>query len=226
MAIAKPSARPTPPRENDGNNTYVNYVPHDLAYSRDFEDELLQAVLHPTNTDPGLRIIPLDSTEQPENGISVRVSDISIAGLPSVTEDELPLLLSDARRVFQSSIPGVKLTHPGGYLEGGPGLDPNMDTFADDFLHTHRRSNAGDVATLRTALDREVSSSIEELKQRLRAREQARWKNEQIEKELRGLEEEHDMELKIHNKMAENMQRKREAKEKRRKEREEKKEGG
>lgn len=36
--------------------------------------------------------------------------------------EELPLGLGDERRRFASGIAGVRLTHPGGRLEGGPGV--------------------------------------------------------------------------------------------------------
>jgi hypothetical protein len=191
---------------------YASYVPHDLKYSTDFEDSLVQALLDPeAKTDIGIRVIPDESDEAPEEGVSIRARDILLPSLPNISEEELPLPLSDPRRVFASAIPGIRLTHPGGYLEGGPGLDPELDTFPDDFLNT--------AAALNTAIQSDIEAQIETLKDRLRARQKAKEKNEQIEKELRALVDQHNMELKIQRRMAEEQKAKRAAKEKKKRER-------
>ena len=51
-------------------------------------------------------------------------------------------------------------------------------------------------------------------------RRAAKERNEQIEKELKALRDQHEMELKIHNRMREESERKKEAREKRRRDRE------
>jgi len=207
---------PTPPSDDQINGVYATYVPHDLKYNGDFEDSLIHAVLDSDGTaNQGVRVIPDDSDEQPQDGVSVRASDISLASLPVITEDDLPLPLNDPRRIFASPVPGIKLTHPGGYLEGGPGLDPDMDTFPEDFFS--RNSDVNNMAELRRAVQTEVDEKVEELKERLRARQKAKEKNEQIEKELRALVDQHYMELKIQRRMADEQRAKREAKEKRQK---------
>lgn len=217
MAATSPPPNPTPPQEEQPNGAYASYVPHDLKYRADFEDSLMRVTLDPNAKQDGIRVIPDDSSEQPEDGVSVRARDVSLQSLPTITEDELPLPLDDSRRVFASAIPGVKLTHPGGYLEGGPGLDPEMDTFPDDFFQNNPSVTSPE--DLRKAIKKEVDSSVELLKARLRARQQAKEKNEQIEKELKTLMDEHSMEQKIYNKMAEENQRKQAAREQRRKDR-------
>ncbi|TKA67519.1 hypothetical protein B0A55_10141 [Friedmanniomyces simplex] len=218
MAVTNPSGGPTPPQEEQPNGAYASYVPHDLAYTADFEDSLMRAALDPNATQDGIRVIPDDSPEQAETGVSVRASDVSLQSLPTITEEELPLPLTDPRRIFASPVPGVKFTHPGGYLEGGPGLAPEMDTFPDDYFQNNPDITSPD--ELRKAISREVEASVELLRERLRARRQAREKNEQIEKQLQTLREEHDMELRVHNKMAEVKRQKREARERRKKEKE------
>ncbi|KAM0720192.1 hypothetical protein Q7P37_004328 [Cladosporium fusiforme] len=218
MLSPSATADPTLPTEESSTGVYATYVPHDLKYSTDFEDSLVQALLDPdAKTNAGLRVIPEDSDEEPKEGESLRASDIVLSDLPSVAEDELPLPLSDPRRVFASAIPGIKLTHPGGYLEGGPGLNPNLDTFPDDFLN-HNAAVANATA-LRAAIQNDIDTQLEALKERLRARQKAKEKNEQIEKELRALVDQHNMELKIQRRMADEQRAKREAKEKKRKER-------
>ncbi|KAK3112812.1 hypothetical protein LTR53_010523 [Teratosphaeriaceae sp. CCFEE 6253] len=218
MAAASLSGGPTPPQEEQPNSAYASYVPHDLAYNADFEDSLMRVALDPNVKQDGIRIIPDDSPEQAEPGISVRLSDVSHESLPTITEDVLPLPLNDPRRIFASAVPGVNLTHPGGYLEGGPGLAPDMDTFPDDYFQNHPDISSPD--ELRKAIRKEVDASVELLKERLRERRMAKIKNEQVEKELKVLNEQHDMELRTLNKMAADRERRREAKERRRKERE------
>jgi len=206
-----------PPLERNGSSTatYASYVPHDLKYSATFEDALVDAVLSADSQSEGIRIIPYDSDEQPVEGDSVRAEDVDFAALPHITEEELPLPLDDARRVYASPVPGVRLTHPGGYLEGGPGLDPEMDTFPDDFF-TNTHPSISTTAQLDEAVKSEVASSVALLKQRMEARRQGREKNERIEKELRTLMDQHQMELRLQDRMANERRKKKEAREKKR----------
>ncbi|TKA24400.1 hypothetical protein B0A50_06720 [Salinomyces thailandicus] len=218
MPAEAPTGGPTPPQEAQPPNSWANYVPHDLKYSADFEDALVKAAVDGDAGSVGIRVLPNDSEEQPVDGISVRARDVSLQSLPSISEDNLPLSLDDSRRIFASPVPGVKLTHPSGYLEGGPGLDPEMDTFPDDFLSRHPTVTTA--AQLRAAVNSEVDEAVETLKGRLRKRRAAKERNEQIEKELRALRDQHEMELKIHNRMREESERKKEVRERRRRERE------
>jgi hypothetical protein len=210
--------RPTPPQEERPNGAFASYVPHDLKYSQDFEDSLMQLLLGPGVPQDGIRVIPDDSNERPVDGVSVRADAVSWQSLPAISEDELPLPLDDPRRIFASPIAGLKLTHPGGYLEGGPGLDPEMDTFPEDFLSNN--PNAKSRARLRNAVAKEIEASMDLLRERLEARRKAKEKNEQIERELKLMSDDHSLELKIQRKMAEDLRAKKEAKEKRRLERE------
>lgn len=218
MVSPKATAGSNSPKKESISGFYASYVPHDLKYNTDFEDSLVQALLDPNaKNDVGLRVIPDDSDEAPEEGASIRARNIVLSDLPSISEGELPLPLNDPRRVFASAIPGIKLTHPGGYLEGGPGLDPDLDTFPDDFLN--HKASVGTATALRAAIQNDIDEQVEALKERLRARQKAKEKNEQIEKELRALVDQHNMELKIQRRMADEQRAKREAKEKKRKER-------
>lgn len=189
---------------------YAPYVPHDLKYSASFEDSLIDATLGADFKQAGIRIIPDESDEEAIQGESVRLSEVDFQSLPHITEDELPLALHDTRRIFASPIPGIKLTHPGGYLEGGPGLDPEMDTFPDDFLSS--RPQVTSSTHLQKALQKEINSSLELLKERVRARQKAKEKNEQIEKEIKLLKDTHDLEVKVRKKMQEDSIQKKEAK--------------
>lgn len=223
-APAAASGGPTPPQEEHPANTYATYVPHDLAYSADFEDSLIAPILDSSKADgssqlaSGIRVIPPDSSESPVTGVSVRASDISPESLPTILETDLPLPLSDPRRKFASSLPGVLLTHPHGYLEGGPPLDPTLDTFAEDFLS--HRPNITKQEDLQRAVQKEIESNVEILRERLRARQRAKEKNDQVAKELKVLMDQHSMELRIQERMQEDARRKKEAKEARKRERE------
>lgn len=196
-------SQPTPPQEETTNNRFASYVPHDLKYDSAFEDSLIKVVLEGS------------ATTNLEN--SVRLEDVSPDSLPVVTEDDLPLPLSDDRRSFPSPISGIQLTHPGGYIEGGPGLDPEMDTFVEDFIERNPDiSSQSSEAVLRQAVQREVEQNLETLKERLRARRKAHERNEQIDKELKMMRDQHSMEMKINRKLADERRAKKEAKERKR----------
>lgn len=218
QSMATATGAPTPPQEEQPQGAYASYVSHDLPYNAHFDDSLIQVVLGATPPQDGIRVIPEDSNEQPVDGVSVRADAVSWQSLPTINEDELPLPLDDPRRIFASPIAGIKLTHPGGYLEGGPGLDPDMDTFPEDFFSNNPSVNSSE--RLRVAVEQEIDASMELLKDRLLARKRAIEKNEQIEKQLKDMSDEHSLELKILGKMAEDRRIKKEAKEKRRMERE------
>lgn len=207
--------------DNDDNNAagaptpaYASYVPHDLKYDAAFEDAVMRIVLGPPLEPDGIRVIPHDSPEQPVENKSVRAADISLDSLPSICEHDLPLTLDDSRRIFASPIPGIRLTHPGGYLQGGPALDPDMDTFPDDFLANNPRIRSS--THLHTAVANEIEASRQTLRERLQARKHAQERNEKIHVELARMAEEHAMELKINKRLADERRAKKEAKERRR----------
>ncbi|PIB00482.1 hypothetical protein CB0940_01356 [Cercospora beticola] len=197
---------------------YASYVPHDLKYSAEFEDALMSVVLNPPASPDGIRVISEDSSEQSTEGVSIRMKDIPPESLPVIAETDLPLPLDDPRRIFASPVPGIKLTHPGGYLEGGPGLDPDMDTFPEDFFNNHPHARTTD--RLAATVDKKIEELMGELQDRMRKREDAIKENGEVEKKLEELMLQHAMELKVHKKLADDRRAKREAKEKRRAERE------
>ncbi|KAK3726060.1 hypothetical protein LTR37_000208 [Vermiconidia calcicola] len=215
--MTETSVGPTPPHDDEPTGIYVHYIPHDMKYSAEFEDSLIQVVLDsPDKQDNGIKVILEDSDECPVDGASVRAQDISPESLPTLTESDLPLPLDDARRKFASPIAGVNLTHPNGYLEGGPGLEPSMDTFPDDFLSNNPNITNSD--QLQKAVKKEIDASIEALKERMEARQKAKDRNEQITKEIKMLTDQHDMELRLQQRMQEEQRKKKEAREKRRNE--------
>lgn len=221
MATPQPPAQPTPPSE-DRTSAYATYVPHDLPYSADFEDSLMDLLLDPPSPppDPGIRVLAADSTEPAVTGASIRLPDLSTQSLPTIGEAQLPLPLTSALRTFASPLPGLRLTHPGGYFEGGPGLQADIDTFPDDFVAAHAQGRRGgasaSVDELQRAVKREIEANVLLLRERVGARRGAKETNARIERELRTALDQHSMEQKIHAKMAEEKVRKREVREKRR----------
>lgn len=217
MTANNATDRDASPQTQQPARTYAQYVPHDLKYNADFEDSLMQAILQPSSGDDDRTTTKAqNSTEQSSESTTVQPSTQNHL---LISENELPLPLDDPRRTLPSRLPGINLTHPGGYLEGGPGLDPTLDTFSDDFLSANPRIKTSD--QLRRAVDKEIASSIEALRARMRARKAAKEKNERLEKELRTLTDQHGMEVRIRSRMQEEMVRKKEAREKRRMKKEE-----
>jgi hypothetical protein len=203
----------SPPGDEATDSTYASYLPTDLPYNEDFQNEISRLLLNPDlQTSQGIRVIPDISDELPEKGVSVRAKDILPMSLPTIPKDELPLPLSDPRRIYASKIPGVKLTHPGGYFEGGPGLDPKLDTFSQDYLG--RNSDVHSATDLDAAKQRDIDVELEKAKESAQKRLKAIEHNENILKQIRALEAQHDMELKLQKRMAAEQKAKREAKEK------------
>ena len=205
----------TPPNEAIAHQpSYATWLPRDIRYSDAFEN----SVQHTFESTPagreGIVILPNDSPLAPEPGVSVRARDIDPGQLPSISLDQLPLPLDDPRRMYASPIPGIKLTHPGGYLEGGPGFAPDDDdAFARDFI---AQFDIADPAQLRDVQTREIQQHIEEARKRMRARQEALQHNARIEKEIKTLTDQREMELKIETRMRDEAQTRRERREKRR----------
>lgn len=97
-----------------------------IPYAAAFTDSLINPLVHPapraSKASTGLRVIPPSSDQRGKANFSIRYEDIDLDCLPEVTQAELPLPLDDPRRRYASGIPGIRLTHPGGPLEGGVGV--------------------------------------------------------------------------------------------------------
>jgi len=191
---SSPSASPPP-------SFLIPTIPYDTA----FEDSLMRTILTPPAGDSdGVTILDSDSAAAAP-GYSVIASDVDPSDFPHVAQDELPLPLNDARRVYRSSIPGVRLTHPGGLFEGGPGpassaSHAEVDTYAQDFIDTH------DIRTpeqLRKRVEEEKAVWLREARARMRAREEAIEKNEKVEREIKQLLAQREMEIRIMKKLRE-----------------------
>jgi hypothetical protein len=202
--MESPTAAPISPSTDEAAQfTYANYEAEDIKPTAQFMDDVSR-ILHDfsAKSDMGIRVIPRRSNELPKEGISICEKDILSSSLPRITKDELPIPLSDPRRIFSSGTPGIKLTHPFGYVVGGPGLDPKLDTFAT-------------AADLEAAKARDIAAGIEKAKKAAEERQGAKEHNEKVHKKTRAHEDQHSMEMKLHKVMAAEQKAKREAKEKR-----------
>lgn len=209
----------SPPGDKAADCTYASYLPTELVYSEEFQNDISRVLLNPdAQANEGIRVIPDSSEETPEEGASVRAREILPSSLPRIARDELPIPLSDPRRIYASKIPGVKLTHPGGYFEGGPGLDPKLDTFSQDYLS--RNSDVRSAVDLDAATQRDIDAELEKARETAQKRLKAIEHNENIQKQIRALEAQHDMELKLQKRMAAEQKAKREAKERKKSEKE------
>lgn len=220
MTTTAAAGSPPLPQDDTPAKGYGSWVPHDLPYSVEFEDSLISAILNASNANmtSGIRVIPEDSDEKAVEGTSIRFQDIDLTKLPTLSESDLPIPLSDPRRIYAGPIPGVKLTHPHGWTEGGPSLDPNLDTFADDFLMNH--PNVTTVEQLRAAVRKEVDANMEVMKERLRARQKAKGRNEQFAKQIKTLTDQHELEMRLQQRKQDEKRQKKEARERKRVEKE------
>lgn len=199
------------PREDDP--SYAQWLPRDIPYNAAFEDSVQRILSHPPSTHTGIRVLPDDSQEQPQPGKSARLSEIKPTDLPVIRFEDLPIPLDDPRRKFASPVPGIRLTHPGGYLEGGPGFCPEDDVFAQDFISAYK---IRDAARLRAEVERQIAEHRELAERRMEAREGAAGQNARVEKELKTLMDQRAMEVKIETRMKEEARAKRERREKKR----------
>ncbi|KAK4959614.1 hypothetical protein LTR66_013027 [Elasticomyces elasticus] len=183
----------TPGQDQSDESCYADYSQQDLPGSEAFVTGLMEVMTGLPIPQDGIRIIPKDSDEQPVPGISVRECDINMRNLPKVHRDELPLPLDDPRRIYASEIPGVRLTHPGGYIEGGPGPAPSNDTYTKEFIKTF---NIRTPAQLQFHKRREIDRGIEELRKEMQERKAAVEHNVRIQAQIDELEANWEIEKK------------------------------
>ncbi|KAF4552161.1 Hypothetical protein D9617_11g010100 [Elsinoe fawcettii] len=191
--MAQPPTAPASPSANVLEH-HASYLPRDIPYSPIFEDAISSLLISPPSNAPS-------GTSSPPSS------------LPNIDLSALPLPPSDSRRKYPSPIPGLLLTHPGGYLEGGPGLSPQEDEFAAHFISEH---GIRDSDTLARIVDREIEAQLDIARQRARSRQEAQRKNEGIEAEIRAMEEQLRVEMRVLGKARQMAKEKRERRERRR----------
>lgn len=205
----------TPKSEVSDEGPTASWLPRDIPYNSAFEDSVcdILTITDSSSSNVGLRVIPRDSFETAEPGESIHARDIPSSTLPEIPFSSLPLPLSDARRKYASPIPGINLTHPGGYLEGGPGIAASDDEFARHFVLEHKICAP---AELEATVAREIAANLELAKARMEKRKEAREKNERVRREIKALSEDMDLEIKVLVKAREKAKERRERKERRR----------
>jgi hypothetical protein len=194
---------------------YAAYEPHQIPYSAHYENALYHILEYPPRARDAIFVIPDHSSEQPKQAVSVRARDIDPDSLPKLSLHQLPLSTHDPRRVFASPVPGIRLTHPGGYLEGGPGPSPeDQRKWAREFLERERVESE---EQLGMAVQHHMQQNMALAKERMRARYHALQQNARIEKEIKTLMDQREMEVKIETRMKEDAKRRRENREHKRK---------
>jgi len=169
----------------------------------------MRVVLHPPTTATGIGIIPESASDTPLPHSSIRLTDIDLSCLPTIATEALPLSLEDPRRIYSSSISGVNLTHPGGWLEGGAGPIPLSQTQnppsadAEAYLVRHAIRTP---EQLHEQIQRDIATPMEELREMMRKREEAVRANEEVEREVERLVEQRKLERKIEERMRKEMQ--------------------
>ena len=168
----------------------------------------MQKVLRsgPSAKHSGIAVLPRSSAPN-ASGNSVNVVDIDAAALPDLDTTDLPLPLDDPRRIYNSSLPSVKLTHPGGWLEGGGGPE-NGDHLAQEFMRLH---NFRTQAALQKFIRDETRRQFVELKSRMQVRQETVEQNERVAKEIQQLEAQREMERKLEARMRQEAKKRRES---------------
>ena len=205
------SHAPRTPRSDPEDDTqHAHYLPRDIPYHAPFEDSIETALLSPSrDMKKGLKVLSPDSAETSIPDRTIHASDIDISTLPTLSMSDLPLPLSDSRRIFASPLPGINLTHPGGYIEGGPGYSPHDDEFARQFIPEHGIRNS---AQLTQVVAGQIAENVALLEDRMRARRKAKEENGRIQREIKALTDQMEMETRVLSKAREKARERRERK--------------
>ncbi|KAF1958359.1 hypothetical protein CC80DRAFT_408795 [Byssothecium circinans] len=164
---------PLTPAEDEPTSPLIDYSPATVPYNEAFENELMNALLHAPELTPRTPLLPT----------------------PMVNPTTLPIPLSSKLRTYPSPLPGVRLTHPNGYYTGGPGPNPStVAEFAKKFIEEYGIEDAGQ---LERVVEEKIREKMEEVKERMRDREEAVTRNRGVERELEDLKMQRAMELEV-----------------------------
>ena len=209
--MAAPNSPPaSPPRERLS-------FPTDAPYSAAFTNALMQTVNNPPAHRSGTTIY---TSGLPRSGPATRLEDIDTSALPSIPPSDLPLPLEDPHRIYESNVPGVRLTHPGGSLHGGTrssvptsSKDPagpaeDIERYAQQLIERYELESA---AQLKRVIARETAKQNKELSRRMSARQEALKGNERLDWEVGQLKDQREFERRLEQKMKEESKRRRES---------------
>ncbi|KAF2875458.1 hypothetical protein BDV95DRAFT_485368 [Massariosphaeria phaeospora] len=172
----------TPGEEQDPQPTapVIDYSPASVPYDEAFENQLMRAILYPSETAP-----PPNPPHSP----------------PLINPTTLPVPLNSHLRTHPSPIPGVRLTHANGYHTGGPGPSPStVEAFAKQFIEEH---GIEDVGHLDRVVEQKIAEKMELVRERMREREEAVQKDEAVRRALENLDVQRGVELRIAEKIKE-----------------------
>ncbi|KAL1392482.1 hypothetical protein HDK64DRAFT_323021 [Phyllosticta capitalensis] len=173
------SAHEDEPMDDAPSDMAGSTKPAEIPYSRIFEDGIMDVILNPPPADGEQAKEPL-----PHYMLGRNVD---------IPPNELPLPLNDPRRKYQSHLPGVKLTHPMGAYEGGPAdLSEDEKAFAAEFIKKYGIKTKED---LERAKQIEIDAAMEEMRRVAQARKEAIEENQKIERELKALNDQREVEL-------------------------------
>lgn len=207
-----PATAHGPPPTSEHAQRYAHYLPRDIDYNASFEDSIERTILSPPAAfRAGVRILPSLLPAPPGlTSSTVQADSISPSTLPKIALADLPLALDHSARTYACPVLGIKLTHPGGYIQGGPGFNPSEDEFARHFISDHR---IRDEEMLTRLVNDEVERNVKALHARMRARRKAREENERIEREIKALQDQMELETRVLSKAREKARERRERKE-------------
>lgn len=198
----------TPQDEPPANGMLTNmFDPSKIPYTAAFEDAVMQVILNPPPMDGIQRedehAVAAPSSPSNANGSSTHLS------LPTVPFSELPLPLSDPRRRYQSPVAGIRLTHPGGWLEGGPGPElGERRAFALAFAARYHGVRTPE--ELRRRVADETRARMQELAERMRARQDAIENNARVERDMAQLVAQRETERRVEKRLVDETRLKRE----------------
>ncbi|KAJ9637194.1 hypothetical protein H2199_007480 [Coniosporium tulheliwenetii] len=178
-----------------------------------FDNAIMHIVLEPPS--PSGIIILTDPNEQPVENSSVRLADINPSTLPSIPAHELPS--PSPTPVVSTAPPPRPPPHPPQRLSRRRPLpftsDPSTrDGFSQHFIRSHGIRSSEE---LERRLGAAMQEQKDELRRRMRRREEAIEHNARVEKEIRNLVDQRAMEVKLEEKFKADAARRREEREER-----------
>lgn len=208
--MAVPDSPPvSPPASMRSPELQTESMLHDtIPYSAAFSNSIMRVVLQPPPSPTGITLVAKSSADLKNMYRFTALADVNSSSLPQIEASSLPLSLNDPHRIYTSSLRGVDLTHPGGWLEGGPGSGPlpRIQDLPSEEAETYlNRHSIKTLEQLRQQIDRDVVLQIEELKERMRKREEAVKENEEVERKMEALIEQRKLERKIEQRMRKEM---------------------
>jgi hypothetical protein len=169
----------TPGEDPEPTAPVIDYLPATVPYNEAFENQLMNAILYPT--------------EDPRSRTPVTP--------PIIPPTSLPIPLDSYLRTHRSPIAGVHLTHANGYHTGGPGPSPStIDEYASRFIKEH---GIQDGEQLQRVVEVKVNELMEVVRDRMREREDAVRRNEDVKKQLEDLEVQRSTERRVQEKIKE-----------------------